>query len=87
MTPPDDELIAALRLLGAQSQLPGQLLFATSALAAAGLDPDAVGRWATAHGGGAIEAGAVKLRKGQRPQDGRVGRPEAFIVVPESALR
>ncbi|MBO9534153.1 MAG: hypothetical protein J7513_14375 [Solirubrobacteraceae bacterium] len=82
----DEELVAALRTLGPSSRLPGQQLFAAAALTGAGLDPDEVGRWATAHGGGPFDAGAVKLRKGQRPEDGRVGRPEAFVLVPDSAL-
>lgn len=86
MTLPEPDLVAALRLLGPQSRLPGQLLYATAALEAAGLEPAAVARWAATHGGGSIEAGAVKLRKGQRPQEGRVGRPEGFVMVPESAL-
>lgn len=86
MMPSEQELIDALRLLGPQSRLPGQLLYSTAALAGAGLDPAAVARWAGRHGGGAIEAGAVKLRKGQRPQEGRVGRAEGFVMVPESAL-
>jgi hypothetical protein len=82
----DAELVAALHTLGPSSRLPGRTLFAREALIGAGLDPDVVLRWATAHGGGSIEAGAVKLRKGQRPQDGRVGRPEAFVVVPDAVL-
>jgi hypothetical protein len=82
----DAELVAALRTLGPQGRLPGQLLYATAALAAAGLDPSEVERWAAARGGGPIEAGAVKLRKGQTPREGRVGRPEGFVLVPESAL-
>lgn len=83
----DADLVAALRLLGPQGQLPGQLLYAAAALAAAGLDPDEVARWAARHGGGRVEAGAVKLRKGQSPREGRVGRPEGFVLVPDSALR
>ncbi len=83
----DAELVAALRTLGPSARLPGQLLYAAAALRGAGLDPGEVGRWATAHGGGPIDAGAVKLRKGQRPEDGRVGRPEPFVLVPEDAVR
>jgi hypothetical protein len=83
----DAELIAALRRLGPQARLPGQWLYAAAALTGAGLDPEAVGRWAQQHGGGPVDAGAVKLRKGQRPEQGRVGRPEAFVMVPETALQ
>jgi hypothetical protein len=82
----DAALIDALQTLGPQGRLPGRLLFASSALAGAGLDVADVDRWAQQHGGGAVDAGAVKLRKGQRPEHGQVGRPEAFVLVPEAAL-
>jgi hypothetical protein len=61
-------------------------LFAESAAEAAGIDLGHLERWAAASGGGRIDAGAVKLRKGQRAEQGRVGRPEAFVIVPEAAL-
>lgn len=82
----DAELIAALRRLGPIGRLPDQSLFSGAAIEAAGLDLAEVIRFAQAHGGGELAAGAVKLRKGQRPQEGRVGRPEAFVAVPDAAL-
>lgn len=83
----DDQLVAALRVLGPTSRLPGLAVYAGAALELAGLDVDEVTAWAAAHGGGRLDAGAVKLRKGQKPEQGRVGRAEAFVAVPESALR
>ena len=82
----DEQLVEALRVLGPASRLPGQLLFAESAAEAAGIALADLEQWAASHGGGRIEAGAVKLRQGQRPEQGKVGRPEAFVIVPESAL-
>ena len=82
----DDELLAALRVLGPSSRLPGWLLFAEAAAEAAGIELAHLERWAKTQGGGRIDAGAVKLRKGQRPEQGKVGRAEAFVVVPERAL-
>ncbi|MEH3055159.1 MAG: hypothetical protein PGN13_14365 [Patulibacter minatonensis] len=88
-TPAGDEeaFVRALGTLGPQGRLPGQLLYATSALEAAGIDVEALATWAAAHGGGPLQAGAVKVRKGQRPEQGRVGRPEGFIGVPDHLIR
>jgi hypothetical protein len=82
----DDELIAALRTLRPTGELPGLGLYRADLLEAAGIDLQELERFASAHGGGAIEAGQLKLRKGQRPQEGRPGRPQAFYAVPLSLV-
>ncbi len=82
----DDELVAALRTLKPTGQLPGTALFLADVLEQAGIDLDHLARWAAAHGGGAVEAGQLKLRKGQRPEQGRLGRPQAFYAVPLELL-
>lgn len=83
----DDELIAALRTLKPTGQLPGLALFKADLLEKAGVDLDHLQRWAAAHGGGAVEAGQVKVRKGQKPEQGKVaGRPQAFYAVPDQLL-
>ncbi|MDO9354454.1 MAG: hypothetical protein Q7T55_12215 [Solirubrobacteraceae bacterium] len=83
----EDELIAALRTLKPMGELPGLGLYRADLLEAAGIDLAELGRWASAHGGGPLEAGQLKLRKGQRPQEGRPGRPQAFYAVPLSLIR
>ncbi len=83
----DDELIAALRTLKPTSELPGLALFKADLLERAGVDLTHLQRWASAHGGGALDAGPVKVRKGQAPQQGKPGRPQAFYAVPLTLLR
>lgn len=83
----DDELIAALRTLKPTSELPGMALFLADLLVGAGIDLDHLQRWAAPHGGGAIEAGRLKVRKGEAPERGRLtGRPQAFYAVPSALL-
>lgn len=83
----DDELAAALRTLRPTGQLPGLALFKADVLERAGIDLAHLQRWAGAHGGGAIEAGQLRLKKGQRPEQARPsGRPQAFYAVPLSLL-
>jgi hypothetical protein len=84
----DDELIAALRLLRPTGELPGLALFKADVLERAGIDPAHLQRFAAAHGGGAVEAGQLKVRKGQKPDQVKPsGRPQAFYAVPSSLLR
>lgn len=83
----DDELIAALRTLKPTSQLPGMALFMGELLERAGIDLDHLDRWASAHGGGAIQAGRLKVRKGEAPERGKLtGRPQGFYAVPTDLL-
>lgn len=82
----DDELVAALRTLRPTGQLPGTALFKADVLERAGIDLGHLQRWAAAHGGGAVEAGQLKLKKGQRPEQARPGRPQAFYAVPSALL-
>ena len=82
----DDELLAALRTLRPTGQLPGTALFKADVLERAGIDLDHLQRWAAAHGGGAVEAGQLKLKKGQRPEQARPGRPQQFYAVPDDLL-
>lgn len=85
----DDELLTALNTLGPTSVLPnGDGVFKADVLQRAGIDLAELERWTAAYGGGAIQAGALKLRKGQRPAEVRAtGRPQAFYVVPAALLR
>ncbi|MDQ8045741.1 MAG: hypothetical protein AAGC46_08070 [Solirubrobacteraceae bacterium] len=83
----DAELIAALRTLKPTGQLPGTALFKADVLEKAGIDLAHLERFAGAHGGGAVQAGQLKLRKGQKPEQAKAtGRPQAFYAVPESLL-
>jgi hypothetical protein len=83
----DDELIAALRTLKPTSELPGVALFKADVIERAGIDPAHLQRWAAAHGGGAIQAGQVKPRKGQKPEQARpTGRAHGFYAVPLTLL-
>jgi hypothetical protein len=83
----DDELIAALRTLRPTGQLPGVALFKADVLERAGVDLAHLQAWAAAHGGGAVEAGQLKVRKGQRPEQATPsGRPQAFYAVPLALL-
>ncbi len=82
----DDELLAALRTLRPTGELPGTALFKADVLQRAGIDLDHLARWATAHGGGAVEAGQVKLKQGQRAEQARPGRPKPFYAVPSALL-
>ena len=83
----DDELIAALKTLRPTGELPGIALYRADLLEKAGVDVAHLQRWAAAHGGGVVDAGPVKVRKGQRPEQGRPGRPQAFYAVPLSLVR
>lgn len=80
------ELVAALRALPPSSRLPGLALYAASLLEAAGLSPDAAADWAQAHGGGWVDAGRLRLRKGESPAQAKVGRAERFVAIPDDAL-
>ncbi len=80
------ELRAALQELPPSSRVPGLALYAASLLEAAGLQPEEVATWAQAQGGGWIEAGRLRLRKGESPQQAKVGRAERFVAVPDDAL-
>lgn len=82
----DEELVAALRMLKPTSQLPGTALFKADVLEHAGIDVAHLERWAAAHGGGPLQAGQLKLRKGQRPEQARPGRPQEFYAVPLDLL-
>ncbi len=82
----DDELVAALRTLRPTGQLPGTALFKADVLEQAGIDLIHLDRWASAHGGGAVQAGPLKLRTGQRPEQARPGRPQDFYAVPLELL-
>lgn len=82
----DDELRSALRILKPTSELPGLALYRADLLERAGIDLAHLQRWAGAHGGGALEAGQVKVRKGQSPEQGRPGKPQAFYAVPAKLL-
>lgn len=82
----DDELIAALRILKPTGALPGLALFRADLLEKAGIDLAHLERFAAGAGGGPVQAGAMKVRKGQRPEQGRPGRPEAFFAVPLALL-
>lgn len=82
----DDELVDALRTLKPIGELPGTALFRADVLKAAGIDLAHLERWAAAHGGGQLEAGQLKLRKGQRPEQARPGRAQPFYAVPLAAL-
>lgn len=81
------ELIDALKLLPPMGELPGLALYRRDLLERAGIDVDDLDRWAKAHGGGLVQAGELKLRKGQRPEQGRTGRPQDFYAVPLDLLR
>ena len=83
----DEQLAQALRVLKPIGELPKMALFRADVLEMAGLDLAHVERWATAHGGGTIEAGQLKLRKGQRPEQGRPGKPQPFYAVPLELIR
>lgn len=83
----DEELVEALRTLKPIGELPGTALFRADVLEAAGIDLGHLERWAAAHGGGPLQAGQLKLRKGQRPEQARPGRPQPFYAVPLSLLR
>lgn len=83
----DDELIAALRTLKPTGELPGTALFRADLLERAGIDLQHLQRWAGAQGGGAVEAGQLKVRKGQRPEQAKpAGRPQTFYAVPSRLL-
>lgn len=83
----DDELIAALRALKPTGGLPGVALYKADVLEKAGIDLEHLQRWAAAHGGGALEAGQLKVRKGQKPDQVRPsGRSQAFYAVPIAHL-
>lgn len=82
----DDELIVALRALRPTAELPGVALFKADVLERAGVDLAHLQRFAQAHGGGTVDAGKLKLRKGQRPEEARPGRPQAFYAVPQRLL-
>ena len=83
----DDDLLAALRTLKPTGELPGLALFRADLLEAAGVDLGELERWAARHGGGAVEAGQLKLRKGQRPEQARpTGRPQRFFAIPSGLL-
>lgn len=82
----DEELIEALRTLRPTGQLPGLALFKADVLERAGIDLAQVERLAATRGGGAMQAGQLKLRKGQRPEQSRPGRPQAFYAVPSELL-
>lgn len=83
----DEELVEALRTLKPIGELPGRALFRADVLQAAGIDLVHLERWAATRGGGALEAGQLKLRKGQRPEQARPGRPQSFYAVPLDVLR
>lgn len=80
------ELIEALRELPPMGALPGLALYRRDVLERAGIDLDVLDRWARAHGGGPMQAGQLKLRKGQRLEQGRAGRPQDFYAVPADLL-
>jgi hypothetical protein len=83
----DDELIAALRVLRPTGELPGLALYKADVLERAGVDLTHLQKLAAKHGGGAVEAGQVKVRKGQKPEQAKPsGRPQAFYAVPSSLL-
>lgn len=82
----DDELLAALRTLRPTGQLPGTALFKADVLERAGIDLEHLQRFAAAHGGSAVQAGELKLRKGQRPEHARPGRAQPFYAIPSELL-
>lgn len=81
------ELIDALKRLPPMGELPGLALYRRDVLERAGIDIDALDAWAEDHGGGLVQAGELKVRKGQRPEQGRTGRPQDFYAVPTAELR
>lgn len=83
---PEASLRAALQQLPPSSRLPGTALYAASLLEAAGLSPEEVAQWAQQQGGGWIEAGRLRLRKGESPERATVGRAERFVAIPDDAL-